>query len=1095
MGGNDMSVIITKVVLPKKQLDFLTRPRLLHFLDQHVERRLVLISAPAGYGKTALLADYAHQIDMPVCWYTLDESDRDPRLFLSYLVASMQQRFSDFGEETDKLLADKANFNERLDTVISTFINEIYDSVPTEFVIVLDGYQYVDDCHKIQTTLESLLRYLPQKCHLIIASRTLPSLVLTELAAQQEVAGLSTSDLAFTKEEIETLLNGKYNLDLPPDRLEELIARTEGWITGILLISPTPNRGMFDQMTRMQGNATQVFNYLNKEVFNPQLMEVQRFLKTTSVLKGMNPSLCDKLLGIDNSQNILESLQERNLFTHKLEGGRIEYRYHHLFGEFLNHKLREEDPRKHLDIHLKAAELFESTGEQALAIEHYLQGQAFLPAARLIETMIGKVPKDVLADWTDALPSDILFSEPRLLVSESKMYVEQGDITRGEELCQQAYHALQQRDDEECLVQALISRAYVLYHKGKYERAIADCHEALSLLINDKLSSYAYERWVNTGNTIALETFGEKYRGTIAQTHHVIGLCYGAQGRILPSIKELERVKILFQQVNDAESLARLQRDLGDLYTVGGELPEAEICYEQSMDYWRKQQDIGALGSLIGRLGVHNYLRGQYQQAVEAFDEALKKVRETGYRLEELRVLTNMADLQRDAGNLDRAQEIYEEGLEIAEKIGADHLVNYVLCAMASACHLAGERGKAQKLLHQAIERSEESGSDHEIALCRLIQGITYYEDENFTSASDYLSQAREAFEVGGARRELARTHLHLAQCLYLQEDMEEVRAHLEDVATLVKQLDHDQFIVVEGQRLLPLIEYAASQNIGNGYFAEIKDRIVPPTLEPSKKARVKAILEGIRAVERMLKISALGPAQVQRNAELVTKAEWDSTTTKELFYFFLAHPEGLRKEQVINTFWSDIVPQKANSIFHSTAYRLRRALYPETLLYEDGLYRFNTDLNYWYDTERFKSLLDAAERAPTPEEKGRSYQAAIDLYRGDYLEEFYSDWCYPLRDDLQAQYMNALMTCAELRARAGKYEEAIELYRKVIDKDSYREDAYREAMKCCALMGDRASAIKYFKRCEQSLRDELGVAPMDETIHLYGRILEGNFT
>jgi LuxR family maltose regulon positive regulatory protein len=1089
-----VSVIITKVVLPKKQLDSLTRPGLLNFLHQHIERRLVLISAPAGYGKTALLVDYAHQTDMPVCWYALDEADRDPRLFLSYLVASIRQRFSDFGEETGKLVADKTNFNERLDTVISTFINEIYDRVPTEFTIVFDGYQHVDDCHKIQATLESLLRYLPQKCHLIIASRTLPTLVLTELAAQQEVAGLGTSDLAFTKEEVETLLNGKYNLSLPPDQLEELIAQTEGWITGILLTSPIPHRGLFDQMTRVQQNATQVFKYLNKEVFSPQSTEAQRFLKTTSVLKRMNPSLCDELLGIDNSQDILESLQERSLFTHKLEGGRIEYRYHHLFREFLNHKLREEDPTEHLNIHLKAAELLESKGERALAIEHYLQGQAFLSAARLIETMIGGVPKEVLAEWTDALPNDILFSEPRLLISGSKMYVEQGHITRGEELCQQACHALQQRDDEECLVEALISRAYVLYHKGKYEKAIADCREALSLLINDNLSIFAYERWINTGSTIALETFGKDYRGTIARAHHIMGVCYGVQGRILPGIKELERVKILLQQVDDDESLARLQRNLGDLYTIRGELPEAEICYEQSMDYWRKRQDFGALGSLIGRLGVHTYLRGQHQQAVESFDEALKKVREARYPLEELQILISMANLQRDVGNLDRAQKVYEEGLEIAENTGADYLVNCTLCAMASACHLAGERDRAQKLLSQAIERSEESGSVYEVALCTLIQGIMHYEDEDLTSAVHHLSRARETFKASGARRELARTHLHLAQCHYLQEDMEEVRAHLESVTHLVKQIGHDQFIVIEGQRLLHLIEYAASRNIGNGYFAEIRDRIAPPTSQPTKKARVKAILEGVRAVEPMLKITALGPAQVRRNAEVVTKAEWDSATTKELFYFFLAHPEGLRKEQVINTFWSDIVPQKANSIFHSSAYRLRRALYSETLLYEDGLYRFNTDLDYWYDIELFRSLLDQAERATSPEEKERSYRASIDLYGGDYLEEFYSDWCYPLRDGLLAQYMNALMTWAELYARAGKYEEAIELYKKVIDKDGYREDAYREVMKCCALMGDRASAVKYFKRCEQFLRDELGVAPMDETISLYTQILEGNF-
>jgi two-component SAPR family response regulator len=242
-----------------------------------------------------------------------------------------------------------------------------------------------------------------------------------------------------------------------------------------------------------------------------------------------------------------------------------------------------------------------------------------------------------------------------------------------------------------------------------------------------------------------------------------------------------------------------------------------------------------------------------------------------------------------------------------------------------------------------------------------------------------------------------------------------------------------------------------------------------------------------------VLVIYTLGPAKVVYESRVITKTQWDSVLTKELFFYFLSNPQGLRKEQIMGTFWGDASPSRASSAFHSSNYRLRRALFPDCVIYEDGLYRFNRELNYWYDVEEFEKRIRRAETLrEKSEERAECYQQAIALYRGDYLEEFYRDWCLLRREQLREDYFSALMDLAAFEASRGGYEEGIELYKKILAKDDYREEVHREVVRCYALAGDRAMAVRYYNRLVEFLQDELGVPPMPETEAVYRAISRG---
>jgi hypothetical protein len=179
------TVMITKVLLPRKQPGLLHRQRLVDFIHEHIDRKLVLVSASAGYGKTSLLVDFAHDTDLPVCWYSVDKADRDPRVFLEYLMASIRQQFPDFGPRTESALTTMAKTNGQLKTLISTLVNDIHD-VPDYFALIIDDYHFVDESQEVNPLVDDLLRYLPENCHLVISSRTLPHLIFSRLIAHQE---------------------------------------------------------------------------------------------------------------------------------------------------------------------------------------------------------------------------------------------------------------------------------------------------------------------------------------------------------------------------------------------------------------------------------------------------------------------------------------------------------------------------------------------------------------------------------------------------------------------------------------------------------------------------------------------------------------------------------------------------------------------------------------------------------------------------------------------------------------------------------------------------------------------------------------------
>ena len=1060
---------MTKIRVPSRRRDLLPRRRLVDFIHAHLDSKLILISAPAGYGKTTMLADFAHDTELPVCWYTLDPFDRDLRVFLEHLIAAITQRFPTFGKRSRTFLENVTDPGRNLYPLVATLVQEIYDAIPEYFVLVLDDHHTVEDQEPINEFIDLLVTYVDENCHLILASRTLPALPnLSLLLARRQATGLSIDELRFTPQEIEALARQNYGVALSMEQAGILAQQTGGWITGLLLTA-VPLWERAQQEIPLQGRISiNLYDYLSKQVLDQQPIPLRDFLLDSSVLDELTPELCTEVLGVKKPADLMKQVRTRNLFVTEFEGDGGQLRYHDLFREFLQTSLRRQDEPRFRELMRRAAQAYAARGEWERAVSRYITLQEQEPMAEIVERtatlMYERGRRETLASWIDALSEKVLSTRPSLLVHRGKIHADQGEHGAAMALCQRAELAYTAVGDRAGTAYVLVTKGYLLRFQGRYAEAVAHCQHALTLV---------------TGLTR-----GEKL--TIALAHRNTGLCQLRLGHLAEGREALLQASRLYEVLADPYDMGMVHHDLGLSYELAGDLAGAVEHYEAAMRCWQELGNPGPWANTLNSLGVVHYLRGEYDQALQLLTEALSKVRQAADLRVEALIWASLGDLYRDLGAYEQAHQTYTEGLQVAIRANSGFILTYTLNALGAVARLRGDRVQAKSWLHRAMEQAEAHASQYEIALCHASLGVLYGEEGSLAAAQSHLDQAIQIFEDCGFLQELGRAYLHSAQLTFLVGDREAAMADLARALTLVEQLGFDQFLVVEGQQLQPLLRFGAEQEVGGDVLRHLLERI--EAHQARKAERPEPLVRS--QPEPTLTIYSLGQSRVELAGEGV---RWATTQSRDLFFCLLLHRQGLRKEEIGEKFWPDHTPARLDGIFRSTLYRLRRALFREIALFSDGVYHFNREVDYWFDVEEFEGLLDEAGQVQASDQDQviALLEGALTLYQGDYLAGVYHDWCVLERERLRGRYLAALEMLARLYAARKDLQRAVELYQRLLVQDPYRELVHQELMRCYYHLGDRAAAIRQYQVCANVLRDDLGLDPTPETEALYLQIID----
>jgi LuxR family transcriptional regulator, maltose regulon positive regulatory protein len=438
------ALLATKLHVPRTRPGFVVRPRLADRLAQAHEGELTLVCAPAGFGKTALLADWARGGQRPVAWLSLDDADNDPVRFWRHAAAALDTVRPGIADRVAALLGGLQPTS--FEAVVTTLVNELA-GVTEEVVLVLDDYHLIE-APQVHASLGFLIDHLPPQLHLVLASRADPPLPLARLRASGQLVELRERDLRFTPEEAAELLRTTIGPDLPQAAIAALADRTEGWVAGLQLASLSL-QGRTDIaafVAGFSGSHRYVLDYLAEEVLARQPEHLVGFLLETSVLERLSGPLCDAVCGRTDSQRLLEHVERANLFLLPLDEVRGWWRYHHLFADLLRARLAREQPERAPELHASAAAWCEQHGLLDDAVRHALAAGDAVWAARLIEqhfdAMLWRSEDVTFRRWLQALPAELVRSRPRLCLAQAYGAILSGRLEAAEPLVADAERAL-----------------------------------------------------------------------------------------------------------------------------------------------------------------------------------------------------------------------------------------------------------------------------------------------------------------------------------------------------------------------------------------------------------------------------------------------------------------------------------------------------------------------------------------------------------------------------------------------------------------------------------------------------------------------------
>ncbi len=421
-------ILKTKLFIPPLHEGLISRPRLTDLLDANIRNKASFISAPAGFGKSTLLSEWASSADMPVCWVSLDPSEDDPVKFLSYVIASVQTIWDDLGESI--LSALRSPGSPPIDYLMKSWMNEISEYADA-FVLILDDFHHIKN-QEVLDHLVDLIDHQPPQLHLLIASRSDLPISFSRMRGRGDIGEIDISEMRFTIEESVSYLQGQLGDRITGQDARILSQRTEGWIVGLhmAVLSMRSCEDIPGYVAQFSAADRYITNYLLDEILLRQPEEVKNFLLMTSILDKFTAPLCDYITNQSNSQEIIDILVQSGMFTIPLDTTNTCHRYHHLFAELLQTRLMNTPPFSVESLHRKASDWYADQGQLEESISHAFAIQDYPLVMRRIENSLDQIMAEGkfrnYLNWVDLIPSKFLDEKPRIKIVEIFMLYEMG---------------------------------------------------------------------------------------------------------------------------------------------------------------------------------------------------------------------------------------------------------------------------------------------------------------------------------------------------------------------------------------------------------------------------------------------------------------------------------------------------------------------------------------------------------------------------------------------------------------------------------------------------------------------------------------------
>jgi LuxR family maltose regulon positive regulatory protein len=637
------NLLLTKLYRPAVPLKIVQRPFLSQRLDEGLEagRKLTLVSAPAGFGKTTCISEWADTLQYPVAWLSLDAEDDDPGRFFTYLVAALNKVDENLGQEIEAVL--RAGQLPPAEIISAVLINDIL-AMDGRFLLVLDDFQLIQDEFILQV-LRTMVTNLPQALHFVLLSREEPSLPLARLRANNQMTEIRAADLRLTSQETAVFLNEVMGLALAPADIAALEDKSEGWIAGLQLagLSIRDRANPSEFISDLSGSHRHFLSYLTEEVVNQQPAEIQNFLLQTSILDKLNGDLCDAVTGGENGRFLLEQLYYDNLFLIPLDDEQQWYRYHQLFAGLLRHRQETLHKEESAALHRRASRWYEQAGLSSEAVQHAIEAADYETAVSLIEThamdMLMAWHARTVRGWMHAIPPEWAAKSPKTNLAFAWMHLFSNNFAQALPYIErlQVMFADAQLDEDDPALQAewLALQATLLNGQGLSEQSLALSNQALAIVPKED----AYIRGLIYGGLASSYKQMNDYPQAVAAYEKLIqhGRIAGSLFSELMGISALglyamERGDLHYAFEIALQGVERLERS-GTLPPIGaavyGELGGVAYHWyqiEKTHHYLTRSTQVSTLSGYSDAEIYHHVVRSRLAQIEEDLETALLEI-------------------------------------------------------------------------------------------------------------------------------------------------------------------------------------------------------------------------------------------------------------------------------------------------------------------------------------------------------------------------------------------------------------------------------------------------------------------------------------
>lgn len=1107
-----LEIIKTKLLPPRLKPEMIDRKICMDPSALIENKKAVLVTAPAGYGKTTFILQLLQKLNQPQLWYQLDIYDNDPAVFLQYLITGIQQYLPRFGKEALTII-NQGDFNNNYRLLLGILVNGLAQ-LKSKFVLVLDDFQVITEA-VIHRFMQEFVERLPENVHLLMASRTTFPLLLPRLLANGEVTLIDTRNLRFNRKEIKEYF--ACHSYYPSEELIDSIEKnTGGWPIALGLAKAFPAE---DKDNLFAGRTQEIYSYLAGEVLDNQPQTIRDFLTATSVLEILTPEDCDLLLERSDSVEILDYLEKQQLFLTVLQGKIKAYQYHHLFRDFLRTRLGD----KRMELMRRAGLIARESGEFDWAIESFiaagLDAEAITTIEAAAKSSLSQGRWLTVSRWLNSLPSKLITTNSWLSLYQAQVELYRNRFGEVEKWADNALTLFKQNGDQTGLAESRLVQARIFRHCGKYR-------ESLELLE----AAEAYLASMGPRVDLPLEK---------SILFYLTGRLQEAESLLLEVLKEAERL-------GDGYMTSHLLEGLGNIYYIKGDYQKALSIYKKGIQV--SPERILPNYYALDFMALIHLDWGEVEPAFEYAKRNMAIKENLGMNEALPSAYMHLGFLYVDIGKVELAEDHYRRAYDLnRENQGDSFYLALNLIFWARSLALLNRFSEARLKMEEAMEVA---GSEPSLVLanCLTVGGIVLLLIGDLKTAEEMLRQGTAMMEQIRFRKGICLAYEFSAAFYFVSKKLELAGEYAQKALESAARLNDLQVFVTFYEILKPVLKYGLENDVEVSFINRILSRIGPPAAkllidlaghpDPEARKRIIAplaelgegpgkevllrltqddtdqVAELARSVSLrvginqemsaghfeikqppLLKINGLGPLFISFNNNDLTSVNWRREKARDLLVYLAHVKEPVKKERILEDLWPDRDDFKSDALVHTTVYWLRQLLGKyggaNLILFGGGRYQLSVDC-YETDWRRFEQLCSSfsVNSFDNIIKRANLLEEALSLYRGHYLKELDYHWLLPYQERYKNLYMQTGLNLARLYVETKEFQKSVELLNRLMETNNFLEEAHVLMMTAYTKMGDRVGAIRYYQKITDLFHSELGLSPPAEAGMLYQKVI-----